>query len=66
MRVEFQGKNMQVSDSLKDRVTDKLGKFDKYFQSERTRRDAYCGFGGADAQVRLRGFGFTSGSDFKA
>lgn len=34
MRVEFQGKNMQVSDSLKERVTEKLGKFDKYFQSD--------------------------------
>lgn len=34
MRVEFQGKNMQVSDRLKERVTEKLGKFDKYFQSD--------------------------------
>lgn len=34
MRVEFLGKNMQVSDSMKERVIEKLGKFDKYFQSE--------------------------------
>lgn len=34
MRVEFLGKNMQVSDSMKERVIEKLGKFDKYFQSD--------------------------------
>ena len=34
MRVEFLGKNMQVTDSMRERVIEKLGKFDKYFQSD--------------------------------
>lgn len=34
MKVEFLGKNMQVSDQMKERVEEKLGKYNKYFQSE--------------------------------
>lgn len=34
MKVEFLGKNMQVSDQMKERVEEKLGKYNKYFQNE--------------------------------
>ena len=34
MKFKITGKNLEVSDSLRDAVTDKLGKLDKYFSPD--------------------------------